>query len=77
MTKLPTSQDSIGTSIGIETVTLTMWWNKLITIVDEAQATLLRTAFSRIVTDAWDFSCALFDAKGEMIAQGRLSLIHI
>tara|TARA_S200000501_G_scaffold273904_1_gene257536 strand:- start:1749 stop:3416 length:1668 start_codon:yes stop_codon:yes gene_type:complete len=74
MTKLPTSQDSIGTSVGIETVTLTMWWNKLITIVDEAQATLLRTAFSRIVTDAWDFSCALFDAKGEMIAQGRHGL---
>ena len=55
----------------LDAVTLTMWWNKLITIVDEAQATLLRTAFSRIVTDAWDFSCALFDTKGEMIAQGR------
>lgn len=58
----------------IDPVTLTMWWNKLITIVDEAQATLLRTAFSRIVTDAWDFSCALFDAKGQMIAQGRHGL---
>ena len=34
----------------LDPVTLTMWWNKLITIVDEAQATLLRTAFSRIVT---------------------------
>ncbi len=55
----------------LDPVTLTMWWNKLITIVDEAQATLLRTAFSRIVTDAWDFSCALFDTRGEMIAQGR------
>ncbi len=58
----------------IDPVTLTMWWNKLITIVDEAQATLLRTAFSRIVTDAWDFSCALFDTKGRMIAQGRHGL---
>ena len=51
-----------------------MWWNKLLTIVDEAQVTLLRTAFSRIVTEAWDFSCALFDTKGEMIAQGRHGL---
>ncbi|MEM9357683.1 MAG: hydantoinase B/oxoprolinase family protein [Pseudomonadota bacterium] len=58
----------------IDPVTLTMQWNKLITIVDEAQATLLRTAFSRIVTDAWDFSCALFDTKGRMIAQGRHGL---
>src|SRR4029077_17608059 len=49
-------------------------WNKLLTIVDEAQVTLLRTAFSRIVTEAWDFSCALFDTTGEMIAQGRHGL---
>ena len=58
----------------LDATTLTMWWNKLLTIVDEAQVTLLRTAFSRIVTEAWDFSCALFDTKGEMIAQGRHGL---
>ena len=58
----------------LDVTTLTMWWNKLLTIVDEAQVTLLRTAFSRTVTEAWDFSCALFDARGEMIAQGRHGL---
>jgi N-methylhydantoinase B len=58
----------------LDVTTLTMWWNKLLTIVDEAQVTLLRTAFSRIVTEAWDFSCALFDTTGEMIAQGRHGL---
>ena len=50
-------------------VTLGVHWSRLIAIVDEASATLLRTAFSRIVTDAWDFTCALFDEKGRMIAQ--------
>ena len=55
----------------LDATTLTMAWNKLLAIVDEAQVTLLRTAFSRIVTEAWDFSCALFDTRGEMIAQGR------
>jgi N-methylhydantoinase B len=50
-------------------VTLAVHWNRLIAIVDEASATLLRTAFSRIVTDAWDFTCALFDEDGQMIAQ--------
>src|SRR5262245_43687877 len=59
---------------GLDVTTLTMWWNKLLTIVDEAQVTLLRTAFSRIVTEAWDFSCALFDTTGEMVAQGRHGL---
>jgi len=58
----------------LDATTLTMAWNKLLTIVDEAQVTLLRTAFSRIVTEAWDFSCALFDTKGEMVAQGRHGL---
>jgi N-methylhydantoinase B len=51
-----------------------MQWNKLQAIVDEATATLLRTAFSRTVTDSLDFSCALFDAHGEMVAQGRHGL---
>ncbi|MBI2321814.1 MAG: hydantoinase B/oxoprolinase family protein [Chloroflexi bacterium] len=58
----------------LDAVILTMYWNKLMAIVDEATAALLRTAFSRTVTDAWDFSCALFDARGEMIAQGRHGL---
>ncbi|MBI3964023.1 MAG: hydantoinase B/oxoprolinase family protein [Chloroflexi bacterium] len=58
----------------IDPVSLTMYWNKLLAIVDEATVTLLRTAFSRVVTDSWDFSCALFDVQGEMIAQGRHGL---
>jgi len=65
---------SSPTSSSIDATTLTMSWNKLLSIVDEAQVTLLRTAFSRIVTEAWDFSCALFDTRGEMIAQGRHGL---
>jgi N-methylhydantoinase B len=62
------------TTRSLDPVSLTIHWNKLLAIVDEANMTLLRTAFSRIVTDAWDFSCALFDARGEMIAQGRHGL---
>src|SRR5262245_19552718 len=65
---------SVKNTPALDATTLTMWWNKLLEIVDEAQVTLLRTAFSRIVTEAWDFSCALFDTKGELIAQGRHGL---
>jgi N-methylhydantoinase B/oxoprolinase/acetone carboxylase alpha subunit len=57
-----------------DAATLGMCWNKLLSIVDEATATLLRTAFSRIVTEAWDFSCALFNTQGDLIAQGRHGL---
>lgn len=50
-------------------ITLSVHWHRLISIVDEASAALLRTAFSRIVTDAYDFTCCLFDENGEMITQ--------
>lgn len=50
-------------------ITLGVHWSRLVAIVDEASATLVRTAFSRIVTDAWDFTCALFDEDGRLIAQ--------
>ena len=50
---------------------ISMQWAKLQSVVDEASATLLRTAFSRIVTEANDYTCALFDAKGDMRARGN------
>lgn len=49
--------------------TVEIWWRRLVAYLDEASVTLVRTAFSRTVTDAGDFSCALFDARGRMIAQ--------
>ena len=44
-------------------------WNRLLSIVDQGTVALKRTAFSRNVTDADDFSNALFDASGNLIAQ--------
>ncbi|MBI4242383.1 MAG: hydantoinase B/oxoprolinase family protein [Candidatus Rokubacteria bacterium] len=49
--------------------TLGIRWRRLVAFTDEATATLLRCAFSRNVTDGWDFSCALFDCQGRMIVQ--------
>ncbi len=58
----------------IDPLTLSMQWAKLQSVVDEASAGLVRTAFSRIVTEANDFTCALFDADGEMIIQSTQGL---
>jgi N-methylhydantoinase B len=38
-------------------------------MVEEAAASLVRTAFSRVVTEAFDFSVGLFDQDGVMISQ--------
>lgn len=56
-------------SIQTDTTTLGIRWRRLVAFADEATVTLLRCAFSRNVTDGWDFSCALFDQAGRMIVQ--------
>ena len=44
-------------------VTLEMLWTRLISIVDEAAAALVRTSFSTIVRESNDFACVLTDAR--------------
>ena len=46
-----------------------IYWTRLLSIVDEGTVALKRTAFSRNVTEADDFSNALFETGGNMIAQ--------
>ncbi|CAM4260384.1 hydantoinase B/oxoprolinase family protein [Bordetella muralis] len=44
-------------------------WNRLISVVEEQAATLIRTAFCTSVREAGDLSAGVFDAHGRMIAQ--------
>ena len=44
-------------------------WNRLIAVVEEQAATLIRTAFSTSVREAGALSAGLFDRHGRMIAQ--------
>jgi len=55
-------------------VTLEMIWTRLISIVDEAAAALVRTSFSTIVRESNDFACVLTDARGQSIAQATDSI---
>src|SRR3974390_853903 len=45
--------------------------NRLTSILQEQQATLIRTAFSTIVRESEDLACGVFDTSGEMVAQSR------
>ena len=49
-------------------VTLEVLWTRLISIVDEAAAALVRTSFSTIVRESNDFACVITDAQGHSIA---------
>jgi N-methylhydantoinase B len=43
--------------------------NRLVAIVNEQQAALVRTAFSTVVRESEDLACGVFDARGQMVAQ--------
>ncbi len=44
-------------------------WNRLISVVNEQAAALMRTSFTSIVREAGDLSAGVFDRRGRMIAQ--------
>jgi len=55
-------------------VTLEILWTRLISMVDEASATFVRTSFSTLVREANDFAVVLTDAEGRSLAQSSLSI---
>ena len=51
--------------------------NSLYKIAEEMRVVLAKTAYSPILKSAGDFSCGVFDAQGEMVAQGPDLPIHL
>ena len=53
----------------IDPVTLEVVWNRLLSVANEQQDALIRTAFSTIVRESQDLACGIFDTQGRMIGQ--------
>ena len=53
-------------------ITLEILWRRLISIVDEADASVARTAFSSLLRDAHDYTCMFTDSQGDELVQGTL-----
>src|SRR5262249_40693118 len=51
--------------------------NALYKIAEEMRVVLVKTAYSPILKSAGDFSCGVFDAAGQMVAQGHDLPIHL
>jgi N-methylhydantoinase B len=51
--------------------------NALYKIAEEMRVVLAKTAYSPILKSAGDYSCGVFDAKGDMVAQGPDLPIHL
>jgi len=54
-------------------ITLEILWRRLVSIVDEADAAVARTAFSSLLRDAHDYTCMFTDSRGRELAQGTLA----
>ena len=61
----------------IDPITFAVVKNAMDSIVDEVAYTVLRTARSEIVKDVMDYSAAICDRHGQMIAQAKTIALHL
>ena len=62
--------NSIPNSSKFDPITLEILWRRLVSIVDEADASVARTAFSSRLRDAHDYTCMFTDSRGQELVQG-------
>src|SRR5437588_8070714 len=55
-------------------IELELLWRRLIARVDEAAAAMVRTSFSTLVRESYDFSCVITDASGQSLVQASESI---
>lgn len=60
----------------MDMITLHLINNFLYSVVDEMTAAVVRTSFSPLTRDAFDFQCGLCHANGDIILEGEGSLLH-
>lgn len=74
-TKAQAQQYAIGTQV--DPVMLEIFNNRFMSIAEQMGATLANTAFSVNIKERLDFSCALFDAEGNLIANAPHVPVHL
>lgn len=63
--------------MSIDPISLELIAEGFVAIVREMRATMLKTAYSSILKEGRDFSCALLDRNGQILAQSEDSPAHI
>jgi N-methylhydantoinase A/oxoprolinase/acetone carboxylase beta subunit/N-methylhydantoinase B/oxoprolinase/acetone carboxylase alpha subunit len=61
----------------VDPVTVSVIGDQLVQIAQEMGTHMMRAAYSPIFSESRDLSCALFDRRGRMIAQGRFNPAHL
>ena len=63
--------------MAVDPISLEVFKNMFISVADEMGVTLLRTSYSPNMKERRDFSCAVFNPRGEMIAQAAHVPVHL
>jgi len=61
----------------MDAIELSVFSSRIAAVCDEMGAVLRRAAFSPNIKDRLDFSCAVFDARGELCAQAAHIPVHL
>jgi N-methylhydantoinase B len=61
----------------VQTIELSIFSSRLAALCEEMGASLQRSAFSPNIKDRLDFSCAVFDASGDLCAQAAHIPVHL
>ena len=61
----------------VDPIRLEVMKNRFAALAEEMGAVLMRTAFSPNIKERRDFSCALFDSNGDMVAQAAHIPVHL
>lgn len=61
-------------SMELNPANLEILWTRLVSMVDEAAATLVRTSFSSVVRECNDYAVVLLDEKGRLLSQSTFSI---
>lgn len=61
----------------LDLVTQEVFKNVLINITREMGGIMARTSYSSILNEGKDFSCAIFDANGDLSAEAEFVLVHL
>ena len=54
--------------IEADPIGLEIMWSRLVNVVEEMWLTVVRTAFSLVISESQDFACAMLDPEGEVLA---------
>jgi N-methylhydantoinase B/oxoprolinase/acetone carboxylase alpha subunit len=61
----------------VDAVTMSIVGDRLVSIAEEMGTHMMRAAYSPIFSESRDFSCALFNGRGELLAQGFFCPAHL